>query len=157
MMKLNKNLEMVMVDVYARTKETDKGAEYLVLSESSFNRLEAQVEKSDKVELKPGKKEGKYTLESDNQKIRLSVEKQIHQKVDKTWKIDGKKFEDGTTIKLNGTFKGDYEVWSNATINSKGRRSWKRLSVTKTEEQGKKNLSKAIKAYKSELKEVKEA
>ena len=140
---------MELFGTFMRKKE-----ENLVVSESGFNTLAWNVEASEgRLTLTQDEEnENLYTLQEGEEKYSILIEKQVHQKVNKTWKIDGTKLSDGTTIKLNGTHKGDYEVWSNATFNSKGNRAWKKLSTTKSEAQGKKNLAKAIKEYKATLK-----
>ena len=143
---------------YIRTRIEDDVTIYIA-SEAAFAtiRWNCQALEDDGINLiQDEEDENLWTISNGEETIFLKVEKQIHQKVGKTWKIDGEKFSDGVTIKLNGTIKGDFEVWTNQNLNKNGKRTWKRISVAKTEDQGKENLKKAISEYEGSLK-VKEA
>lgn len=144
---------------YIRERETEEGQKFYLASESAFGIISWNIEgtEGELIMTQNEDDENLYTISNGKEEISLKVEKQIHQKVDKTWKVDGQKFSDGTTIKLNGTAKGDFEVWSNQNFNSKGKRTWKRLSIAKNETQGKKNLKKAISEYKASTQEEAEA
>lgn len=143
---------MELFGTFMRKKEDN-----LVVSESGFNTLAWNVEASEgRLTLTQDEEnENLYTLQEGEEKYSILIEKQVHQKVNKTWKIDGQKLEDGSTIKLNGTYKGDFEVWSNQTLNSKGNRAWKKLFTTKSEAEGKKALKKYITEAKKSIKSAK--
>ena len=143
---------MEMFGTYMREKEGN-----LVVSESGFNTLAWNVEASEgKLTLTQDEKnENLYFLTEGDETYNVLIEKQVHKSVNKTWKIDGTKLDDGSTIKLNGTYKGDFEVWSNQTRNAKGNRAWKKLFTTKSEAEGKKALKKYITEAKKSIKSAK--
>lgn len=154
-----KKYNEIFEGAYKRIR-VEEGQEIIILSEAAFSMVKwncNSLEDEGIILTEDENIENLWTISDGKDSIILKVEKQIHRIINHTWKIDGQKFEDGTTIKLNGTYKGDYEVWSNATIRDNGKRTWKRLSVTKSESEGKKNLEKAIKEYKKNLKAKKEA
>jgi len=139
---------------FVRVKE-----DVYVVSEAGLANLAWNVEASDgKLTLVQSEKdELSYTLIDNNgdDQYDIRVEKQVHHKVNKTWKIDGQKLEDGSTVKLNGSHKGDFDIWSNQTFNSKGNRAWKRLFTTKNEAEAKKALKKYIAEAKKNIKSAK--
>lgn len=154
-------IEKVFEGAYIREREEDDGQKYIIASEAAFSTISwncNSLEDDGIILTQDENNENIWTISNGKESKTIKVEKQIHQKVGKTWKVDGKKFDDGTTIKLNGKADGTFEVWSSDFgFRDNGTRKWKRVAIAKSEDLGRKALKKAITEKEKSLKVAKEA
>ena len=143
-------IEAAFEGAYIRERETEDGGKFFLASEASFGTINWNIEASEKEDF--------YKVSNGEEEVLVKVEKQIHQKVNRTWKIEGEKFSDGTTIKINGRDNGKFEVFSNVDMVN-GKHKMKRLGIFDKESEAMNFYKKALKDHKASLKtsEAKEA